>query len=371
MTYKYGIAVHIKESLAQTPVQIGTELVFIGIGYATAGDNTLKKFTSMDDWKGDKTSSVGLSLDYAFNICHLDHAWAIPLTAANAEALTAEQYRAAYAQLDDLWNKNGIIPSLIVITDGHDITESIYNTIVSELTAKAVKLNDLFKAQVVVDVNASGNKPDNTPGNLLVTFGTITSGSNTYPMSSVVACLRAEQDSKNTNGLPYRSVGNLYIKGASDYSNPMAKSQADEKASNGIICAINKGLNRWYTWGDHTAAVTAGSVEDELYRFDSNVAIFYHLANRFILKWQNSIDAPMTLALRNDIINEEQNYLDSLVSIGALVGDPKAEFKENTVETLALGQFYFTNIATPTVPAKYIEMNLQYTVDGISAYLGE
>lgn len=371
MTYKYGIAVNIKESLAQTPVQIGTELVFIGVGYTSNGDSTLKKITSLDEWKGDKTSSVGLSLDYAFNVCNLDHVWVIPLESSDPSTLTIGQYQTAYTQLDDLWGKYGVIPSLIVPTDGHSLAEPVYNDVVRGFTSKALKLNDLFKAQVVVDVNASGNKPDNTPGNLLVTFGTITSGSNTYPMCSVVACLRAEQDSKNTNGLPYRSVGNLYIKGASDYSDPMTKSQADEKASNGIICAINKGLNRWYTWGDHTAAVTAGSVEDELYRFDSNVAIFYHLANRFILKWQNSIDAPMTLALRNDIINEEQNYLDSLVSIGALVGDPKAEFKENTVETLALGQFYFTNIATPTVPAKYIEMNLQHTVDGISAYLGE
>ena len=79
----------------------------------------------------------------------------------------------------------------------------------------------------------------------------------------------------------------------------------------------------------------------------------------------------MTLTLRNNILNYEQNQLNYCVSQGALIGDPKIEFRPdaNTLNTLQQGQFYFTELATVTPPAKFIEMKLSFTSDGFKVYL--
>jgi phage tail sheath protein FI len=145
----------------------------------------------------------------------------------------------------------------------------------------------------------------------------------------------------------------------------------NEVVENGIVSFVNRGNNRWYTWGDHTAAVTAGTVDDETYRFDSTVAVLYHILNRFILKWGAVIDSPMSLMLRDCILDEEQTYLNGLKAMGCLVGEPKCEFRavDNSVDTLGKGQFYFSNIATVVPPAKYIELGIAYTDEGLSAYL--
>ena len=81
----------------------------------------------------------------------------------------------------------------------------------------------------------------------------------------------------------------------------------------------------------------------------------------------------MSLRLRDCIIAEEQDYLNGLKALGCLVGDPKCEFKklENTAETIGKGQFYFSNIATVVPPAKYVELSIQYTDDGLQAYIQE
>lgn len=203
----------------------------------------------------------------------------------------------------------------------------------------------------------------------------IVSDSTKYEASIAISALRAEQDAKNTQNVPYRSVGNQRVSMAGLLCNSSAvtcrEDYMNSVAENGVVSFVNRGSNQWYTWGDHSAAVSAGAIDDETYRFDSTVAVIYHLANRFIKKWQSSIDKPMTLRLRDCIIAEEQDYLNGLKAIGCLVGDPKCEFRalDNTSDTIGAGQFYFTNIATIVPPAKYIDLAVQYTDSGLSAYL--
>ena len=195
------------------------------------------------------------------------------------------------------------------------------------------------------------------------------------PASIILSVARAEQDALNPNNVPYRSVGNLRvaIKGMCVESTECTcrEDKMNEVVENGIVSFVNKGNNRWYTWGDHTAAVTAGSVDDETYSFDSTVAVLYHILNRFIAKWGNVIDSPMTLRLRDCILAEEQDYLNGLKALGCLVGDPRCEFRaiDNSTDTIGNGQFYFTSIATVVPPAKYVELGIAYTDAGLSAYI--
>lgn len=393
---KYGINSIVKESVAQTPIVLSTELVFIGSNCNNNETYKPKQINSVDEFKSTYTiesTSLGntdleLAVQYAFNVVNLDHVWTI--SCGDTENPNTESVNSA---IDDIYRLYGVIPSIIVtqLKDG-----------LASIVAHSLNIADYFKAQVFayqdckssltdvrrgdekigVLINTESLSKNSSDGSVLSCIGNIKTDGKLYPMSIVCACLRAVQDSKNISSLPNRSVGNLRIVSAEDYviidendkeqSIIMPKSLCDALAASGYILAINKGGHKWYTWGDHTAAVNGdGEVDDELYRFDSNVAMIYYIANRFIAKWESVIDNPMTLALRNDIINEEQNYLDYLVSIGCLVGSPTAEFSQldNTNDTLGRGQFYFRNVMTTTMPAKYIELGVQYTSDGLSAYL--
>ena len=136
----------------------------------------------------------------------------------------------------------------------------------------------------------------------------------------------------------------------------------------GIVTAVNLGNNRFHTWGDHTSAGGEDG-RDPLAQFDSSVRMMVHIFNRFVDQWRDVVDRPMTLALRNDIVNSEQSYLDYLVTIGALIGSPKCEFRPEDNIELALGYFYFSDTYTATIPAKYIQLNLTHTSEGLRAYL--
>ena len=79
----------------------------------------------------------------------------------------------------------------------------------------------------------------------------------------------------------------------------------------------------------------------------------------------------MSLRLRDCIVSEEQDYLNGLKALGCLIGEPKCEFRptDNTKDSLAQGQFYFCNIITVVPPAKYVELQVQYTDQGLSVFL--
>ena len=54
-----------------------------------------------------------------------------------------------------------------------------------------------------------------------------------------------------------------------------------------------------------------------------------------------------------------------------MIGEPKCEFRstDNTKDSLTQGQFYFVNLITVVPPAKYVELRVQYTDAGLSAYI--
>lgn len=151
----------------------------------------------------------------------------------------------------------------------------------------------------------------------------------------------------------------------------MDKSDADQLSADGIGTFLNIGGGKYVTWGDHTAAFTNGSVADERARFDNFPRMRMLITNRFQQKWHAVIDDRMDLKLRNDILTEEGNYLNYLVSIGALVGSPRCEFRpaDNTQETIKQGQFYFYDVVTYTPPAKYIDLGVAFTDEGYLVYL--
>jgi hypothetical protein len=149
------------------------------------------------------------------------------------------------------------------------------------------------------------------------------------------------------------------------------KSDLDQLSADGIDSFLNIGGGKYVTWGDHTAAFNNSEIQDERGRFDNYPRMRMRITNRFEQKWRASIDAGMDLALRNYILSEEQDFLYYLVSVKALVGSPRCEFRpqDNAKDSIAKGHFYFKDFVTYTPPAKYIDLGVSFTDEGYTVYL--
>ena len=144
----------------------------------------------------------------------------------------------------------------------------------------------------------------------------------------------------------------------------------NQLSADGVCSWINYGGGNWHCWGDHTAAFANGQASDERSRFDNTIRMQMMIVNRFQLKYRFSIDDPMDLGMRNDIIDEELTYLNQLVAKQALIGEPSVEFRpiDNPVDDIQRGEFTFTIATTPTIPAKYLNAKVIYTQAGLSVY---
>lgn len=139
--------------------------------------------------------------------------------------------------------------------------------------------------------------------------------------------------------------------------------------SNGISTAVAWG-GQWVLWGDHTAAYVYGGNVDPRAIFDVSLRMLMHITNNFQVEWGSEIDSPMTRALKDQILNREQEKLDGYVGMGALIGDPKVSFieSENPMEDIINGDFRWDILATPTPPLKSVSVYVAYTDEGFSVY---
>jgi phage tail sheath protein FI len=149
------------------------------------------------------------------------------------------------------------------------------------------------------------------------------------------------------------------------------KSEANELTAAGIATAVYWESN-WRIWGDSTAAFTYGGSHKAREIFDVNMLMLFYIANMFQKEWGTTIDKPMTLALRDTILNREQEKLDVLVAKGALIGSPKVEFVEenNSTTDMMNGDFRWDIATTNTPPLKSATGVVCYTDAGFSAYFG-
>ena len=401
MAELYGIKTRVLKGMAETPVSTATCIVFFGGAYSSSSNLNkpihCDSYTDyLDAFHGGTEPTGHLLLDDAaeYALSRIDGAWFVNVKSESAtEEPTAADLKAALdPALAWICLNSSDVPNIVCVPRATD--KSLLDELVKQCKGG---INNAIHAQAFVDCAQDGKQQivNGHPvasaievpiadgcvvaawGDAILDRGPTGVATKTIPASIVLAVARAEQDAVNTNNVPYRSVGNLRvaIKGMSVQSVECSCRQDKMNAvvENGIVSFVNKGNNRWYTWGDHTAAVAAGAVDDETYRFDSTVAVLYHILNRFVQKWGSVIDSPMSLRLRDCILSEEQDYLNGLKALGCLVGDPKCEFRpiDNSSDTIGKGQFYFTNICTVVPPAKYVELGIAYTDAGLSAFIEE
>lgn len=129
---------------------------------------------------------------------------------------------------------------------------------------------------------------------------------------------------------------------------------------------------RWVLWGSHTAAYKYGTTMDPRGIFDVNFRMLEFITNGFQRRHGTEIDSPMTPGMKDSIINTENEELDRLVGLGAIIGDPSVEFLENANSTsdVMQGDFVFDIQFTNTPPFKSGTARVCYTDDGFAAYFG-
>lgn len=180
------------------------------------------------------------------------------------------------------------------------------------------------------------------------------------------------------NSVPMETCGNKEVQVIKQYFGANSKNQgfdqqdANDLTSNGICTIIAWGGN-WVLWGNHTAAYTYGADVDPRAIFDVNIRMLFHIINSFQREWSQKIDGPMTLQLKERILNREQEKLDALVAQGALLGEPTVLFleSENSTTDLINGDFRWDIVATPTPPLKSATVYVAYTDAGFSAYFSD
>lgn len=243
------------------------------------------------------------------------------------------------------------------------------------------KIDGHWDATAILNCNAAQDhtgKPCSSE-DAVVTMGFIKTGANVLPLSAIRAGLCARSDAEY--GAPARSGGNLPIANAEAWGGfdgkeftPLAISEtlATSLSAEGV-CAVVNYSGTYRTWGDHTSLFAAGAVADERARFDNSIRMLRSITNRFQLKYRTSIDSPFTLQMRNDIINEQLDYLNGLVAKGALIGKPTCEFRaiDNPKDNIQKGEFKWNITCTTTNPLKYAYVSVSYTSAGLDTLVEE
>ena len=397
-TENYGAEALLIESQGFVGVSTNTNLVFIG----SAPKGTLNEAVTVTSLT-DASTKLGLALgdgynlsealEAAFSIAGINKVTCIPISNDQAPAKSdylgnAELGTGIYAYEEMLRNAPSAtnLVCLPSVTDGE---------ILSAMLALCKNADGLYASYLVYDLpltdsalNASNyvvpativkNKTISDMYSTAVWGQIRTSAGHDISGAAVRAALMAKSDANY--GVPARVGGNIEVpaiqgvvglKGEEKVIAKIPRSSANELSADGI-CTVRRRGSVYVTWGDHTSAFAGGTVTDELARFENRIRMNAMLKNRWVMKYEPIIDSPLTLQMRNDIINAEQDYLNGLVAIGALIGEPKCEFiaESNPIDDIVQGNFTWNITVTETNPLKYMLARIAFSVAGLTFYTQE
>lgn len=177
------------------------------------------------------------------------------------------------------------------------------------------------------------------------------------------------------DGVPFETCGNKEVAiakqyfGAGSTNAGLDVTDMNQLCEAGIATVVFWG-GSWRLWGDSTAAYTFEGDMDMRAVFDVSMRMLLYLTNRFQRVWAPVIDDPFTLSVKDRILTREQEHLDSLVALGALIGKPQIIFEQdaNPIGEIRQGNFRFDIQATPTPPLHSASAYVAYTDAGFSAY---
>ena len=193
---------------------------------------------------------------------------------------------------------------------------------------------------------------------------------------AVVESLRADQEN---DSVPMESCSNKEVPVTRQYFGADSKNQGFDQVTAsaelnayGISTIVYWG-GSWVLWGGHTAKYKFGK-DIDVRAIDSHyMRMLFHCINGFQRRQASKIDKPFNLQLRDSILNEEQEIIDGLIAVGALLPGAQILFlaSENSTSDLINGDFKFDLPVTVTPRAKSLTGTVYYTDAGLVSLVEE
>lgn len=285
--------------------------------------------------------------------------------------------------IDLIYQELNWIPNIIA-APGWSHDKDVYDAMITA----GMQINGHWDAYIIADLPIddcdtiedakefkSENGFDNERSDVYWPMGMDSSG-NIYHVSTAAVWQILQTDATH-DGIPFESPSNketFLVKqyfGADSTNRGFDQQRANELNEAGIGTIVYWGA-RWVLWGPHTAAYQFGAVTDPRNVFGVSMRMLMYLTNGFQQRHALQIDEPMNRALKDTILNQEQDELNALVAQGALIGSPVIRFDEsnNSTDEMIEGNFYWDFEATPTPPAKSLNASVAYTDAGFQSLLG-
>jgi phage tail sheath protein FI len=280
--------------------------------------------------------------------------------------------------IDTVFPAFGIVPDIIIAPGFSHNAE-----VAAVMSAKAAKINGLFEAKALIDVDVSQVRHENDApawkkeknifdsSQILFCFkGGL--GGRVFHLSTQAAGVMAVTDIRN-NGVPSESPSNNRLQIdrllLEDSTEVLLDIQgANFLNSNGIATALNFS-GGFVLWGNYTACYPANTDPKDI--FISVSRMFAWRGNSAILTFWSRVDEKMTNRFATSIIDSLNIHTNGLVAGGHLLGG-RIELPANLNDELSLasGKVVMKIIQTPPPPAQDISFLLEYDVSYLSAIFG-
>ena len=181
------------------------------------------------------------------------------------------------------------------------------------------------------------------------------------------------------DSVPFESCSNKEIPSGKQYFGDGATNQGHDQstATNdlnayGISTAVFWG-GRCVLWGGHTAKYAYGKDMDVRGIDTQYMRMLFHCTNGFQRRQSMTVDEPFNRQLKDSILNDEQEILDSYIAQGALLDGSRIFFTEaeNSTTDMINGDFVFNIPVTVTPRAKSLTGKVAYTDAGLTSLYGE
>lgn len=288
------------------------------------------------------------------------------------------------AALGKVYRKYNAVPTYLA-APGWTETPAVYNALVSA----SQLINDHWYAFVFADIPVTADTIDEaiewkatndyTSGASKVFWPKAEDNGTVYHLSTLALVEKMRVDISHNN-VPFETCANKSIPASGLYISASSAVVGFDRPDANLLAAagITTGIfweGDWRIWGDHTAAFVDGGSYQAREIFDTNMLMLYYIVNSFQRDWGATIDQPMTVALRDTILNHEQAKLDALVAVGALVGSPTVEVVDGSTSAEGtdrlLAGFEWQIATTVTPPLKSATMTVSYTDAGYAVLYGE
>ncbi|WP_265822510.1 phage tail sheath family protein [Geovibrio ferrireducens] len=279
--------------------------------------------------------------------------------------------------ISEIFPRFRVVPGLLIAPGwSHDVS------VASVLAAKSEKINGLFRAMSIADIQAeSVEKYSDIPAfkqqnslvdeDMVLTWPKLKNGSKEFFQSTHLAGLISEVDANN-GGIPYESPSNKNYKITGSVYNGeevyLGLEEADYLNRNGIVTSLNWS-NGWTSWGNRTAAFP--DITDVKDNFIPIRRMFNWIQNTFILTYWQKIDFPIKKRNLKMIADSGTFWLNGLTSREFILGG-RFEFREadNPLTDLMNGIVRFRVFVTPPSPMEQLEFILEYDLTYVSTLFG-